>query len=93
MSTFVRRVLTAIVFVAVMVGGVYAHPYTFVGLFALITGLSIWEYLNLALAETKSRRDGNRRVLGLFLGVVPFVLVAFHKLDICLLYKSPSPRD
>lgn len=82
MSTFVRRVLTAIVFVAVMVGGVYAHPYTFVGLFALITGLSLWEYLNLALAETKGRRDGNRKVLGLILGMIPFVLIALQKLEL-----------
>lgn len=81
MSTFVRRVLTAIVFVIVMVGGVYAHPFTFVGLFALITVLSIWEYLNLALEETKSRKDVNRRFLGLVLGVVPFILVALHQLN------------
>ncbi len=79
MSSFVRRVLTAIVFVIVMVGGVYLHPYTFVGLFGLITALSIWEYLNLALAETKSRRDVNRKFLGLILGITPFILVALHQ--------------
>lgn len=81
MSSFVRRVLTAIVFVIVMVGGVYLHPYTFVGLFGLITGLAIWEYLNLALAETKGRRDVNRKFLGLILGIIPFILVAFQQLD------------
>lgn len=80
MSSFVRRVLTAIVFVIVMVGGVYLHPYTFVGLFGLITALSVWEYLNLALAETKGRRDINRKFLGLILGVVPFILIALHQL-------------
>ena len=80
MSSFVRRVLTAIVFVVVMVGGVYLHPYTFVGLFGLITVLAIWEYLNLALAETKGRRDVNRKFLGLILGIVPFILVAIHQL-------------
>lgn len=82
MSTFVRRVLTAIVFVLVMVGGVYAHPFTFVGLFTVITVLSLWEYLNLALEETKSRKDVNRRFLGLILGVVPFILVALHELNV-----------
>lgn len=79
MSSFVRRVLTAIVFVIVMVGGVYLHPFTFVGLFGLITGLALWEYLNLALAETKSRRDVNRKFLGLVLGITPFILVALHQ--------------
>jgi len=82
MSSFVRRVITAIVFVAVMVGGVYTHPYTFVGLFGLITALAIWEYLNLALAETKSRRDVNRKFLGLALGIIPYILVANYQLGI-----------
>ena len=81
MSSFVKRALTAIVFVVVMMGGVYLHPYTFVGLFGLITGLSVWEYLNLALEETKSRRDINRKFLGLILGITPFILVALHQLD------------
>lgn len=80
MSSFLRRVLTAIVFVAVMLGGVFTHPYTFVLLFGLITGLSVWEYLNLALAETKSRKDNYRKFLGLILGITPFLLVALHQL-------------
>lgn len=80
MTSFVRRVITAIVFVVIMVGGVYLHPYTFVGLFGLITILSIWEYLNLALAETKSRRDNYRKFLGLLLGITPFILVAIYQL-------------
>lgn len=80
MSSFLRRVLTAIVFVAVMVGGVYANAYTFVGLFGLITALSVWEYLNLALAETKSRKDNYRKFIGLILGITPFILVALHQL-------------
>jgi len=82
MSGFIRRVLTAIVFVVVMVAGVYIHPYSFVVLFGLITGLSVWEYLNLALEETKSRRDNYRKFLGLLLGVAPYVLVALHQLKL-----------
>jgi phosphatidate cytidylyltransferase len=80
MSSFVRRVLTAIVFVAVMVAGVFISPYTLILLFGLITGFSLWEYLNLALAETKGRRDTIRKFIGLILGLIPFVLVAIHQL-------------
>ncbi|MEM6319194.1 MAG: phosphatidate cytidylyltransferase [Bacteroidota bacterium] len=80
MSSFISRVLTAVVFVAVMIGGVYAQPYTFVGLFALITALSVWEYLNLALAETKSRRDTTRKILGWILGMLPFLEVGCYQL-------------
>ena len=80
MSSFLKRVLTAVIFVAVMLGGVYAHSYSFVVLFGLITGLSVWEYLNLALAETKGRRDNIRKFLGLILGITPIILVALHQL-------------
>ncbi len=82
MSGFLKRVLTAIVFVVVMVGGVYMAPWSFVLLFGLITGLSIWEYLNLALVETKGRRDITRKILGLVLGLIPFAIVALLKLNL-----------
>lgn len=44
MSNLVVRSLTGIVFVAVLVGGTLYSPLTFTVLFALITGLSVWEF-------------------------------------------------
>lgn len=44
MNNLVLRALTGIVFVAVLVGGILFSPLTFVALFALVTGLTVWEF-------------------------------------------------
>ena len=44
MNNLVLRALTGIVFVAVLVGGILYSPLTFVALFALVTGLTVWEF-------------------------------------------------
>lgn len=44
MNNLVVRALTGAVFVALLVGGTLYSPFTFVALFALITGLSVWEF-------------------------------------------------
>lgn len=47
MSTLALRSLTGIVFVALLVGGIITSPFTFSMLFALITGLALWEFSTL----------------------------------------------
>ena len=44
MNNLVLRALTGTVFVAVLVGGILYSPLTFVALFALVTGLTVWEF-------------------------------------------------
>ena len=44
MNNLVLRALTGVVFVAVLVGGILYSPLTFVALFALVTGLTVWEF-------------------------------------------------
>ena len=44
MNNLVLRALTGTVFVAVLVGGILFSPLTFVALFALVTGLTVWEF-------------------------------------------------
>ena len=44
MNNLVLRALTGVVFVAVLVGGILYSPLTFVSLFALVTGLTVWEF-------------------------------------------------
>lgn len=44
MSNLVVRSITGIVFVAVLIGGTLCSPLTFTLLFALITGLTTWEF-------------------------------------------------
>jgi len=72
MSGFLQRVLTAIVFVIVMVGGIYGHPMSHIGLFFLITAFCLWEYFDLTLAS----KTDSRKWIGIGLGLLPIVLTA-----------------
>jgi len=74
MQGFLKRVMTAVVFVGVMVGGVYLHPLSLIALFILITGLSLWEYLSLTVA-VPSR---GRKWVGLLLGLFPILAVSLY---------------
>ena len=72
MSGFLQRVLTAIVFVIVMVGGIYMHPISHVGLFVLITAFCLWEYFDLTLPS----KTDQRKWIGIGLGILPILLTA-----------------
>ena len=47
MKNLIVRSLTGVVFVAILVGGILCGPLTYCLLFALITGLSVWEFCSL----------------------------------------------
>ena len=76
-----RRLSTAIIFVVIMLGGLYGGRYSFVILFSIITGLCLWEYLSMVL-ERYTRRDNIRMLLGLGFGLTPFVLASILQLNI-----------
>ena len=44
MNNLIVRSLTGVVFVAVLVSSIWFSPISFIGLFALITGLTTWEF-------------------------------------------------
>ncbi|NRB53053.1 MAG: phosphatidate cytidylyltransferase [Saprospiraceae bacterium] len=81
MKGLLRRALTAVIFVAVMVGGLFGGHYSFVTLFLLITGLCLWEYLGLVL-ENAGKKDLIRKLLGLGMGILPFVLASIVQLNL-----------
>lgn len=76
-----KRMVTAFLFGAVMLGGIYGGPYAFVLLFALITGLCLWEFFNIVLASHQ-RIDLIRRFLGMGLGLTPYLLAAVLQLKL-----------
>ena len=45
------RTITGLAFAAVMAGGIFGGFYTFLLLFAVITGLTLWEFYGLVLAD------------------------------------------
>lgn len=86
MQGLLRRVVTAIFFVIVMLGGIYGGQYPFVILFTIITALCLWEFLSITL-DKDQKRDRIRKMIGLVFGLTPFVLVSMLKLN---LLSSPE---
>lgn len=86
MKGLLRRLSTAIIFVLVMLIGLYGGQIPFVLLFAIITAICLWEFLVMVLARY-TRRDLFRLVLGVLFGLTPFALAAVLHLG---LIKSPE---
>ncbi len=65
------RIITGIIFILVMVGGVIVSEYTFLVLFALITSLCIREYHNIIDVELSGERSWKRvaKYLNVFFGL------------------------
>ena len=76
------RILTAIVFVAVMLGGLYGGLYPFVGLLILITVLCLWEFIGLTLVAQNPTNIRHYKVVGTIMGVLPVVITGIYKLGI-----------
>ena len=72
MKNFIKRTLTGILFVAVLVGCILYTPTTFGLLFALITGLAVWEFGT--LINQSGQAVINRPICGLA-GVYLFLAV------------------
>ena len=79
MNKLLQRLSTAVIFVVVMLGGLYGGRYSFVLLFAVITAGCLWEFLGLVLDKFK-RRDWIRMLLGTTFGLTPFVLASVLEL-------------
>lgn len=76
MSGLIQRGLTAVVFVAVMLAGLYINKTSFLALFGLITILSLWEFFTIILKN--ERHDSMRKIMGSAIGVTPFLMAGYH---------------
>jgi len=79
MSGLLQRGLTAIVFVAVMLAGLYFNKNSFLILFGLITVLSLWEFFTIILKN--ETHDFLRKILGVSIGITPYLLAAFFHFE------------
>lgn len=75
MKGLATRASTAVLFVLVMIGGLFGGRLSFVLLFAVITAICLWEYLSMVL-HRYTRRDFSRMVLGVGFGLTPFMLAS-----------------
>ena len=80
MKGLVRRGATAIIFVLIMLGGLYGGRYSFVFLFALVTTLCLWEFFSITL-QNNQKNDRVRKIIGLVFGLTPFLLISMLKLE------------
>lgn len=107
MKNLIKRALTGIIFVAVLVGAICYHPISFLVLFSLITGLTLWEFYGLVKHyEDASIKRAVSSLGGVYLfaatfaytnqltdGVVflPYLLFLIYTLVAELYYKAPNP--
>lgn len=70
-----RRFVTAVIFVIIMVVGMYTNRYTFSALFLVITGGCLFEFFGMTL-DRHTRRDRFRKGFGIALGLLPFILIS-----------------
>ena len=75
MTVFQQRAVTAAVFGVVMLVGVFGHVFMFKTLFGCITAGCLWEFISLTLKGEEYLLL--RKILGVALGISPFVMVSF----------------
>ena len=70
MNNFIKRTLTGIIYVVVLLGAIFCGPMSYAALFCLIVGLSLWEFYGLL----KHYEDAAlRRVISTGAGVYLFI--------------------
>ena len=79
MSGLLQRGITAIIFVAVMLAGLFYSENSFLVLFGLITILSLWEFFTIILKN--DTHDFLRKILGVLIGATPFLMAAFYHFE------------
>lgn len=79
MKGLAQRGGTAVVFVAVMLAGLYGGKFAFIALFTLVTALCLWEYFGLTMPK-ETAKDTSRKIIGLVLGMIPFALASATQL-------------
>ncbi len=86
MSGTKQRVITGVIFGAIVLGGMLAHQRSFQVVFVLIAALCLWEFLGMTLETEPKGWAMYRKISGTVLGVLP-VLTAIGLIpEIAVLY-------
>lgn len=106
MKNFITRALTGIVFVAILVSAIYFHSYYFLGVFSLITGLTLWELYGLVLPEASPFNRFMGAIGGAYLFAatfgytekgmgawifLPYLLILIYLMVVALYEKGKNP--
>jgi len=71
MSGTRQRVITGVIFGAVVIIGILAHQWSFRTVFMLVGALCLWEFLEMTLEREPKGWSIYRKVLGVVLGLLP----------------------
>lgn len=107
MKNLIIRALTGIIFVGVVAGATCFHSFSFLAVFTLITGLTLWEFYRLTASKESSPLKRSIPTLGgvyLFIAsflytnelstaaiFLPYLLLLMYLLIAELYAKSPDP--
>lgn len=80
MKNLIIRALTGIVFVAVVAGATCFHRFSFLAVFACITGLTLWEFYRLTGAQANNPIERSLQTLG---GVYLFIASFLYTNALC----------
>ncbi|MFK8055903.1 MAG: phosphatidate cytidylyltransferase [Saprospiraceae bacterium] len=75
MSGLRTRAISAVIFVALILGGLLGGPYSFMALFSIVTALCLYEFYSMVL-DRYQRRDRVRIGLGLAFGLAPHLIAS-----------------
>ena len=78
MSDIVKRAITAITLLVVAIVCLTGNHYSFLGFFGVVSLLALWEFYTIIMKDSKS--NGLRRIIGVIVGILPFILWAAHSL-------------
>jgi phosphatidate cytidylyltransferase len=73
-----QRIISAIIFVVAMLGGIFGGPLAFFSLFTLIVVGCLWELMGLLFSPYDGERLLVRKVCGSVVGVVPFLIYSYE---------------
>jgi phosphatidate cytidylyltransferase len=80
MNNFRKRLVTAALFVAIILSAVVLNKYAFVAVFAFICGVCLWEFHTLLYYDLTGRKRSKRIIANVVLGIFPYLAVALFYL-------------
>lgn len=86
MSGTKQRIITGLIFGAIVIGGMLAHQRSFQVVFILIAALCLWEFFGMTLENQAKTWAVYRKILGTGLGLLPILVAIGFIPEIIVLY-------
>lgn len=86
MSGTKQRIITGLIFGAIVIGGMLAHQRSFQIVFVLIAALCLWEFFGMTLENQPKTWAMYRKILGTGLGLLPILVTIGFIPEIIVLY-------